>query len=157
MHLGTASARGLQCFVGRTKLRWTLSGSAVEEEQAVLGAISCEEPSAVLLNQTEVANHWLQVQLVVTSSERDAVDVEVVLVGSETTQHAWRVAGNGCSRSNEGVVAFGLGGDAMIERLIVSWPDGAKQEMTDITADQRVIVVQGQSGFSTVSELSGQR
>lgn len=92
-----------------------------------------------------------------TSSERDAVDVEVVLVGSERTQHAWRVAGNGYSCRYEGVVPFGLGGDAMIERLVVSWPDGAKQEITDMTADQRVIVVQGQSGFSAVSELSGQR
>ena len=116
-----------------------------------------EEPSAVLLNQTEVANHWLQVQLIGTSSDRDAVGAEVVLVGSEATQHSWRVAGDGYLCSNEGVVAFGLGDDATIERLIVSWPDGAKQEMTDITADQRVIVVQGQSGFSTVSEFSGQR
>jgi len=110
-----------------------------------------EEPSALLLNQTEVANHWLQVELVGTSSERDAVGAEVVLMGSKMTQHAWRVAGDGYLCSNEGIVAFGLGDDDVIERLTVSWPDGTTQELTDVAVDQRVIVVQGQA------EVSGQR
>ncbi|MGI9443114.1 MAG: FG-GAP-like repeat-containing protein [Rubripirellula sp.] len=110
-----------------------------------------EEPSALLLNQTEVANHWLQVELVGTSSDRDAVGAEVVLVGSEMTQHAWRVAGDGYLCSNEDMVAFGLGDDDVIERLEVFWPDGTRQEITGIAADQRVIVIQDQS------EVSGQR
>ena len=110
-----------------------------------------EEPSALLLNQTEVANHWLQVELVGTSSDRDAVGAEVVLVGSEMTQHAWRVAGDGYLCSNEDMVAFGLGDDDVIERLDIFWPDGTRQEITGIAADQRVIVIQGQS------EVSGQR
>ena len=115
-----------------------------------------EEPSALLLNQTEVENHWLQIQLVGTSSDRDAVGAEVVLIGSEMTQHAWRVAGDGYLCSNEGLVAFGLGDDAVIERLIVSWPDGTKQEVIDIAADQRVIVVQGQTEVIGQAEVTGQ-
>lgn len=110
-----------------------------------------EESSALLLNQTEVANHWLQVELVGTSSDRDAVGAEVVLIGSKMTQHAWRVAGDGYLCSNEGIVAFGLGQDDVVERLVVSWPDGSKQEFTGVATDQRVIVVQGQS------QVSGQR
>ena len=67
------------------------------------------------------------------------------------TQHAWRVAGDGYLCSNEGIVAFGLGQDDVVERLVVSWPDGSKQEFTGVATDQRVIVVQGQS------QVSGQR
>ena len=115
-----------------------------------------EEPSALLLNQTEVENHWLQIQLVGTSSDRDAVGAEVVLIGSEMTQHAWRVAGDGYLCSNEGLVAFGLGDDAVIERLIVSWPDGTKQEVIDIAADHRVIVVQGHTEVTWHAEVTEQ-
>lgn len=108
-----------------------------------------EEPSALLLNQTVVGNHWLQVELVGTSSDRDAVGAEVVLTGAKATQHAWRVAGDGYLCSNERIVDFGLGADSVIERLTVFWPDGSKQDFAGVAADQRVIVVEGQKQVST--------
>ena len=104
-----------------------------------------EEPSALLLNRTDTSNHWLRLELVGITSDRDAVGAEVILRGPRQTQHAWNVAGDGYLCSNEGVVSFGLGGDEAVYHLTVLWPDGTQQSFADVAADQRILVIQGQA------------
>jgi len=103
-----------------------------------------EEPSALILNRTPSPNHWLQVDLVGTVGDRDAVGAEVAVQLSGDTLYAWNVAGDGYLCSNEKVVTFGLGDADSVQQLTVRWPTGATQSFTDIAVDQRVLVTEGE-------------
>ena len=103
-----------------------------------------EQPSALILNRTDASQHWLQVELVGTSVDRDAIGAELMITGSSGTRHAWNVAGDGYLSSNEGCISLGLGSDERVMRLSIRWPDGTEQDFTDLAADQRVLVIQGQ-------------
>ena len=102
-----------------------------------------EQPSALILNRTQTPNHWLQVELVGTSVDRDAVGSEVQVTGSWGTHHAWNVAGDGYMCSNERCLSFGLGLAEKVGRLVIRWPDGKEQTFNDIAADQRILIIQG--------------
>ena len=104
-----------------------------------------EQPSALILNRTDTSHHWLQVELVGTSVDREAIGAELMVTGSRGTRHAWNVAGDGYLSSNEECVSFGLGSDERVMRLSIRWPDGTEQDFTDLAADQRVLVIQGQA------------
>ncbi|MDE0863171.1 MAG: FG-GAP-like repeat-containing protein [Rubripirellula sp.] len=103
-----------------------------------------EEPSALILNRTRTPNHWLQVALVGTLSDRDAVGAEVVVKLTSGALHAWNVAGDGYLSSNEKVVSFGLGNAASVERLTVRWPNDTTQIFNDVAVDQRLIVIENE-------------
>jgi hypothetical protein len=103
-----------------------------------------EEPSALILNRTRTPNHWLQVTLVGTLSDRDAVGAEVVVKLTSGALHAWNVAGDGYLSSNEKVVSFGLGIAASVERLTVRWPNDTTQIFNDVAVDQRLIVIENE-------------
>ena len=68
-----------------------------------------------------------------------------MVTGSMGTRHAWNVAGDGYLSSNEECISFGLGSDERVMRLSIRWPDGTEQDFTDLAADQRVLVIQGQA------------
>ena len=103
-----------------------------------------EEPSALILNRTATPNHWLQLALVGTLSDRDAVGAEVIVKLPSGSLHAWNVAGEGYLSSNEKVVSFGLGDATLVERLTVRWPNDTTQIFNDVAVDQRLIVIENE-------------
>ena len=101
------------------------------------------EPSALLVNQTRTDNHWLQVRLIGTQSERDAIGarVEIVVSGRRLTE--WLVSGDGFFSKNESVLSFGLGDRDQIESLTVTWPTGLTQEFRQLESDRRWVIIEG--------------
>lgn len=45
-------------------------------------------------------------------------------------------AGTGYLSQNDQRLHFGLGGETLVERLIVRWPDGVEEEWNQVPADQ---------------------
>lgn len=103
------------------------------------------ETSALMLNQTEASNHWLQVQLVGVDSERDAVGASVRIESGNRRTTEWLVGGDGYLCRNEAIVSFGLADASRVDRLEIEWPSGETQSFTDIAADQRIVVVEHES------------
>lgn len=100
-------------------------------------------PSALLINQTKTDNHWLQLELVGTSSERDAIGARVeISYGRQAT--GWVTAGDGYFSRNEAVVSFGLGTSDTVDELIIDWPSGKQQTFKDVPADNRLMIIEGQ-------------
>jgi len=107
-------------------------------------------PARLLLNQAGSLNrnHWLVVRLEATNGNRFAIGakVEVRLRGRKLLRRA-HTDGSYLS-ANDVRVHFGLGENAKIERLMVYWPDGRREEWNRVETDRIVTIRQG-TGRST--------
>ena len=101
-----------------------------------------DAPVALLENRT-VAGNWLQLELVGTRSERDAVGVEVAIEFGETQLTAWVTGGDGLLCTHEPFLDFGVGAVANIERVTVRWPHGRTEQFSNVSTNSRYLVVEG--------------
>ena len=53
--------------------------------------------------------------------------------------------GDGYQCSNEKRLVFGLGDRTTIPKLEIKWLDGSKQTFENVSADQEVVIVQGEA------------
>ncbi|MDV6034386.1 MAG: hypothetical protein F9B45_30690 [Phycisphaera sp. RhM] len=103
------------------------------------------EPVALLENRTQTPHHWMQLQLVGTTAERDAIGATVKLSIAGQTLTKVVQSGDGYMCRNQPIVSFGLGPHEMAERLEIRWPDGVVQRLTSLAADRRLVIVQSQN------------
>ena len=105
------------------------------------------EPVAVLVNQTESQNHFLEIRLVGTSCGRDTIGAVVELSVGDQVSVAALTAGDGYECSGERVLRFGLGGTHSPAKIKVRWPDGSTEEFSGMLADTQWVVVQAGEPF----------
>jgi tetratricopeptide (TPR) repeat protein len=103
-----------------------------------------QQPLALLENRIETPYHWLQLELVGTTCERDAIGAVVRLTLAERTISATVQTGDGYMCKNESVLCFGLADHASVDSLEITWPDGQVQMIDGLEADHRWLVVQGE-------------
>ena len=89
------------------------------------------EPVALFENRTATPYHWLQLQLVGTVSERDAIGAAVTASFAGRTITKLVQAGDGYMSKNESLLHIGLGDHNRIDRLEIRWPDGGHQTFSD--------------------------
>jgi hypothetical protein len=93
-------------------------------------------PAYLYRNDGGNKNHWLQVRLTGTKSNRDGIGA-VVRMGSQTqTVHS----GSSYCSASDLALTFGLGNDTTVPSIEIQWPSGAHQKMTNVKADQRLTV-----------------
>ena len=110
--------------------------------------------SQVLLyqNSSNSSHHWLKVRLRGTLNNRDGFGSHIRIV---LPDHSWvhEVSGGSSHGSqNSSIAHFGLGGATMVDSLIISWPGGVEQVLTNILADQQITVVEDSALYPTGSE-----
>ena len=95
----------------------------------------------LLHNVTTNTGHWVEIKLKGTKSNRDGIGakVEVLAAGKRWTRE--RVAGSGYLSQDDGRLHFGLGTAANLDKLLVHWPSGREQVLTNLTVD-RVLTVE---------------
>jgi hypothetical protein len=103
-----------------------------------------DQPMALLHNQTQTAGLGLQLELVGTFSERDAIGARVVVTSGDGQQTQWVTAGDGYYCSDEAIVDFGLGTGAQVASVDVHWPSGRQQTFRQLDA-RRYLIVEGES------------
>lgn len=101
-----------------------------------------DAPVALLQNQTESQNHWIQVRLVGTASERDAIGARVTVHASGQEWVGVVTAGDGYVCKNESIVAFGLGSNDRIDRLTVRWPSGKTRDFDVPALNRRYLIIE---------------
>lgn len=104
-----------------------------------------DQPLALLDNETDTAGNWLQLDLVGTVSERDAIGARVVVTVGEDSFTQWMTAGDGYFSSDEPFLDFGLGTGGNVGELDVFWPSGDRQTFKDVPLNQRYLIVEGES------------
>ena len=105
---------------------------------------------AVLLeNQTPTPNHWFQLELVGTASERDAIGARATVEFESGTIMQTVNTGDGYCAKNESVLFFGLASSDSVDRVTVVWPNGREQVFHDLRCDTRWMLIEGESAWDT--------
>jgi hypothetical protein len=98
----------------------------------------------LLRNEVGLKHNWLQVELVGTHSNRDAVGARVTLYTGGKQQSREIVLGDGYGSQNSLRLHFGLGHHQVVERLIVRWPAShTTQTFEHVPANQIVELSEG--------------
>jgi hypothetical protein len=98
---------------------------------------SLGEPAEVLRNTTEPKQHWLDLLLTGTRSNRDAIGAVVRLTTPSGTVQVNHVTTSvGYASSSSRLVHFGMGKDTKAASIEIRWPSGQKQVLENVAADQ---------------------
>ncbi len=99
----------------------------------------------VMINETATKDHWALLKLVGTKSNRSAVGaVARITVGRRTQVDEVR-AGRGYQSAEDLRLHFGLGTNAVIDRLAIRWPNGLEEVRTNLVADRVIRVTEGEA------------
>ena len=101
----------------------------------------------ILLRNTGNRGHWLEVQLRGTTSNRDGIGAKVYLDSGARRQFREQGGGYHIFAQNSPILHFGLGNERTVDRLIVEWPSGRVQTLSDIAPDRLIVIVEA-SGSS---------
>ena len=97
-------------------------------------------PAHLLRNQGGNRNHWIQVRLAGTVSNRDGIGALVTMKSGSTTQRRYRRTGSSYLSQSDPRLFFGLGQSNRVDRLEVHWPSGITQVLEDVAAGQLLVV-----------------
>jgi hypothetical protein len=90
----------------------------------------------VWINQSPGANHWLELKLEGTKSNRDAIGARVKVVTGNKSQFNHVTTSCGYASSSAGPMYFGLGADASVDLVEIHWPSGQVQQLKTVMADR---------------------
>jgi hypothetical protein len=99
-------------------------------------------PGVLLHNVTTGAGHWLMIRLVGTKSNQDGIGAKVEVEAGGKKQVSQRVAGSGYLSQDDWRLHFGLGANARVAKITVTWPGGAVQTVENVAADQVLTVTE---------------
>ncbi|MFO1452291.1 MAG: FG-GAP-like repeat-containing protein [Opitutaceae bacterium] len=88
------------------------------------------------------ANRWLRLSFRGTSSNRDGYGTVVRATAAGVTQTALYAPTNAYLGQREPFLHFGLGAAAVVETLVVEWPNGAVQTLSAVPANQVLNLVE---------------
>jgi hypothetical protein len=89
------------------------------------------------------ANHWLEILLIGTKSNRDGIGAALKLK-SEGFEHMQQAEGGASYMSaSDPRIIFGLGKRTKVESLEIDWPSGQVDKLTNIPIDKIIAVKEG--------------
>ncbi len=91
-------------------------------------------------------NHWLGLQLVGVTSNRDGVGAKVILTAGGISQMREQSGGVHRLSQNSQRLHFGLAQNTAATSVVVYWPSGTKQVLNDVPADQILQVTESATG-----------
>jgi len=107
----------------------------------VVSAISA--PAEIWMNASPGNNHWLEIKLEGTKSNRDGIGARIKIVAGSLTQYNHMTTAAGYASSSAGPVHFGLGKNTVAESVEIHWPSGTVQRLRNVAGD-RVLLVKEQ-------------
>lgn len=122
------------------RLPWIARGMAIGDldNDGRLDAVitTNDGPVHVLHNETATNNHWLLLKLVGHRSNRDAIGAEVAIATASGRQFATVSTASSYLSASDKRVHFGLGKDAVVQKVEIRWPSGTRQILTNVKPDQ---------------------
>jgi enediyne biosynthesis protein E4 len=93
-------------------------------------------PAEIWINDSPAENHWLELALQGTKSNRDAIGAKIKIVAGGQAQFNHVTTASGYASSSAGPVHFGLGAAKEVDEIEIQWPSGARQALNHVQADQ---------------------
>jgi hypothetical protein len=91
-------------------------------------------------NNSENGNHWLHINAIGTISNRAAIGTTIQVVAGDLTQLRYVESSSGYGSQNSLPVEFGLGAHSTVDSVIIKWPSGRVQNLTDVEVNQFLTV-----------------
>jgi len=104
--------------------------------------VNMNEPPSLLRNDVTGGGHWLKVLLTGTASNRSAIGAQVVASFGELKQAQAVLAQSSYLSVNDRRLHFGLG-SAKSANLEIHWPNGTRESVPNVAADQLVTIREG--------------
>jgi len=106
--------------------------------------------NAFYRNEKGNQNHWLQIELAGSKTNRFAVGTVVIARAGDLTFYREVKGSEGFGSTDPYRVSLGLGRRSQVDELQVLWPSGKKQEFHSIGADRLIEIRETDSQFRTV-------
>jgi hypothetical protein len=98
---------------------------------------SLNERPRILISSASNGNHWLTVEAVGRTSNRDAIGTRIkVVTASGRTLYNHVTTSVGFMSSSDKRVPFGLGQETLAKSVEIRWPRGVVQVLENVAADQ---------------------
>jgi hypothetical protein len=104
---------------------------------------NCGQPPQLLRNDGGNANHWIEILLIGTRSNRDGVGARLKLTAGDLVQYEQKKGGMSYQSAQDPRLHFGLGQRSRVDALEITWPSGAVTKLTNLKADQIIVVQEG--------------
>jgi enediyne biosynthesis protein E4 len=99
-------------------------------------------PPELFMNRSANHNHWIILKLVGVADNRDGLGTQVKITTAHGTQYNQATTAVSYNSSSDKRVHFGLGDDAIIDKIELAWPTGRRQVLTHIQADQILTITE---------------
>jgi hypothetical protein len=101
------------------------------------------DPPRLLRNEGGTGNHFLNLKLVGTRSNRDGLGARLKVQAGGVSQIREVMAGGSYLSHSDLRVHFGLGASTQAEQLEVTWPSGIQQTFRNLPADNFYVIEEG--------------
>jgi hypothetical protein len=88
------------------------------------------------MNDTPNANHWIELALQGTRSNRDGIGAKIKLTAGKVNQFDQVSTTAGYASSSAGPIHFGLAAAAVVDEIEIRWPSGVVQVLRKVPADK---------------------
>jgi hypothetical protein len=104
--------------------------------------INLNDRPRLLRNDTQNDHHWLTVDARLPGGKSPAVGARITVTTEKLTQIHDAIPVVGYLSQADGRAHFGLGTTPQAKLVTVRWPDGTSTQLTDVPADQILVVTQ---------------
>ena len=104
--------------------------------------VNQNEPPTLLRNDVSGDHHWLKVRLIGVKSNRSAIGAQVIAEYGGRKQAQALLAQSSYLSVNDRRLHFGLGA-AKSAKLEIRWPNGVREVIEEVAADQLVVIREG--------------
>lgn len=104
----------------------------------------CGQRPQLLRNDGGNANHWLEIFLIGTKSNRDGVGARVKVAAGDLVQYDQRKGGMSYQSAQDPRLHFGLGDRTQVDLIEISWPSGTVTKLEKLKSNQIITVKEGE-------------
>jgi hypothetical protein len=97
----------------------------------------------LLRNDASNSNHWLEVLLIGTKSNRDGIGSVLKLTAEGVVRVDQAKGGTSYMSASDPRIHFGLGKRSKIDSLVITWPSGQVDKLTNVPIDKIIAVKEG--------------
>jgi len=101
------------------------------------------QAAQLLRNDGGNANHWLEILLIGTKSNRDGVGARVKLSAGDLALYDQRKGGMSYQSAQDPRLHFGLGTHANVDAVEIQWPSGSVTKLATLKSDQIIAIKEG--------------
>jgi hypothetical protein len=95
-----------------------------------------------LRNNKGNQNNWIALDLVGTTSNRDAIGARVKIISGGKSQTAQKKSTSGYLSQSDSRIHFGLLKNEIVEKIEIVWPSGKRQVLENIKPNQILTVTE---------------